>query len=162
MRKRYPAPLAPGLRNGGWERGGMVRRWAVRANRSTGQRRGQIAICPYSSKTQNRKPKAENRRHNPYAGITPVGRRAVEPGGARWWLRRGVFGSFHTYNAGAVLTNAGTWIGGRGKRKTKDPKQAGGEGGIRTLGGALGHLNRLAGGPIRPLWHLPWCVGRVS
>ena len=38
----------------------------------------------------------------------------------------------------------------------------GGEGGIRTLGGALGHLNRLAGGPIRPLWHLPGYIGQVA
>src|SRR5690348_8240533 len=38
----------------------------------------------------------------------------------------------------------------------------GGEGGIRTLGGALGHLNRLAGGPIRPLWHLPGSIGQVA
>jgi hypothetical protein len=33
----------------------------------------------------------------------------------------------------------------------------GGEGGIRTLDSGLGY-NRLAGGPIRPLWHLP--IGR--
>src|SRR6476620_5869053 len=34
----------------------------------------------------------------------------------------------------------------------------GGEGGIRTLDSGLGY-NRLAGGPIRPLWHLP--IGRL-
>src|SRR5689334_15950742 len=31
----------------------------------------------------------------------------------------------------------------------------GGKGGIRTLEGDLSLLNRLAGGPVRPLWHLP-------
>ena len=31
----------------------------------------------------------------------------------------------------------------------------GGEAGIRTLEGAFWPLNRLAGGPDRPLWHLP-------
>src|SRR6187200_2560260 len=31
----------------------------------------------------------------------------------------------------------------------------GGKGGIRTLGTDLSPFNRLAGGPIRPLWHLP-------
>src|SRR5690349_10016490 len=41
-------------------------------------------------------------------------------------------------------------------------ERRGGEGGIRTLGGALGHLNRLAGGPIRPLWHLPGSIGQVA
>lgn len=43
----------------------------------------------------------------------------------------------------------------------------GGKGGIRTLEGELSPLNRLAGGPIRPLWHLPmlhvyWRRGRDS
>jgi hypothetical protein len=35
----------------------------------------------------------------------------------------------------------------------------GGEGGIRTLDSGLGY-NRLAGGPIRPLWHLP--IGQAT
>ncbi len=36
-------------------------------------------------------------------------------------------------------------------------KQKGGETGIRTLERLFNTVNRLAGGPIRPLWHLPDC-----
>jgi hypothetical protein len=56
------------------------------------------------------------------------------------------------------------WMGRRGAKNERPETEDlfGGEGGIRTLGGALGHLNRLAGGPIRPLWHLPGCIGQVS
>src|SRR4051794_29789861 len=38
------------------------------------------------------------------------------------------------------------------------PYSSGGKGGIRTLEGDLSPLNRLAGGPIRPLWHLPLSI----
>jgi hypothetical protein len=33
--------------------------------------------------------------------------------------------------------------------------ELGGEGGIRTRGRGFSPDNRLAGGPIQPLWHLP-------
>ncbi len=42
----------------------------------------------------------------------------------------------------------------RNKKTGLRLEENGGEGGIRTLDSCLGY-NRLAGGPIRPLWHLP-------